>query len=409
MDEELYREIYGKIKDIENEQLDSKLKKYEIQEGILYRKDQKNDEKLLKVIRRHELEVVMFIMHDHPISAHFATKATFDKMRERYYWPRMYKDIKEYVESCNQCQRRGKPQKKNELHSIASVEPFYQIGIDIVGPLPITDKGNKYIVVAVDYFTKWPEAKAIPEATAKEVATFIYEEIICRHGCPKKILSDRGSHFNNQVIQEITERFRIKHKFSTPYHPKTNGLVERFNKTLCEALAKLTTKGVNWDLHIGSVLFAYRNKKQSSTKIEPFYLTYGRKARIPIDEEQKETTIEERIEYLIDELPKIRENARIENSKSQEKQKKYHDNKIRRRQDKFEIGEKVLYYNAAKEKQWSGKLEEKWKGPYYIHQEMLNGSYKIKEMNGKVLKTPVNGELLKKYNSREEYIPYVVV
>ena len=73
------------------------------------------------------------------------------------------------------------------------------------------------------------------------------------------------------------------------------------------------------------------------------------------------------------------------------------------------LEKKVLYYNAAKEKQWTGKLEEKWKGPYYIHQIMLNGSYKIKETNGKVLKTPVNGELLKEYKSREEFIPYVVV
>src|SRR5439155_27267259 len=144
MDEELYREIYGKIKDIENEQLDNKLKKYEIQEGILYRKDQKNDEKLLKVIRRHELEVVMFIMHDHPISAHFAVKVTFDKVRGRYYWPKMYKDIRIYVESCDQCQRRGKPQKKNELHPIGIIEPFHQIGIDIVGPLPKTERDNKY-------------------------------------------------------------------------------------------------------------------------------------------------------------------------------------------------------------------------------------------------------------------------
>src|SRR3954465_1764593 len=115
MNEELYGEIYKKVKDIGIEQLDNKLRKYEIKEGILYRKDQKNDEKLLKVIRRHELEVVMFIMHDHPISAHFATKVTFDKVRERYYWPKMYKDIEEYVKSCNQCQRRGKPQRKNEL------------------------------------------------------------------------------------------------------------------------------------------------------------------------------------------------------------------------------------------------------------------------------------------------------
>ena len=96
------------------------------------------------------------------------------------------------------------------------------------------------------------------------------------------------------------------------------------------------------------------------------------------------------------------------NMETQERQKEHH-NKVIKKEHEFEIGDKVLYYNAAKEKQWSGKLEEKWKGPYYIQQEMLNGSYKLKEIDGKILKTPVNGELLKKYNSREEFVPYVVV
>jgi hypothetical protein len=142
---------------------------------------------------------------------------------------------------------------------------------------------------------------------------------------------------------------------------------------------------------------------------------YGREAKIPLDTEIQTTTrigkitIEERLENLLEELPKIRQRAKLQNNKTQEKQKEYHDKQIKRKQDNFKIGDKVLYYNAAKEKQWTGKLEEKWKGPYYIHEIMLNGSYKLKETNGKVLKTPVNGELLKKYNSREEFIPYIVI
>ena len=112
MDEKLYQEIYEEINKKNVEDLSEKLKKYEIKEGVLYRKDRKNNGRLLKVIRRHELEVVMFIMHDHPISAHFAVKVTFEKVRRRYYWPKMYEDIKTYVESCDQCQRKGKLQKK---------------------------------------------------------------------------------------------------------------------------------------------------------------------------------------------------------------------------------------------------------------------------------------------------------
>ena len=98
--------------------------------------------------------------------------------------------------------------------------PFYQVGIDFVGPLPRTTQGNKYIIVAVDYLTKWPEAQPVPAATAEEAAKFIYEIIICRHGCLQKILSDRGTHFNNKLIEQLMSKFLIKHLLSTPYHPK---------------------------------------------------------------------------------------------------------------------------------------------------------------------------------------------
>ena len=127
----------------------------------------------------------------------------------------MYEDIKAYVKACDSCQCRGESSKNNELHPILPHSPFYQIGIDFVGPLPITPQGNRYIIVAVDMFTKWPEAKAVKEATASQVAQFIYEDIICRHGCPIKILTDHGTHFNNVMIKELMEKFRIKHHNST--------------------------------------------------------------------------------------------------------------------------------------------------------------------------------------------------
>src|SRR4051812_37907774 len=102
--------------------------------------------------------------------------------------------------------------------------------------------------MAIDYFTKWPETKAITEATASQVAHFVYEDIICRHRCPTKILTDRGIHFNNKIVDELMEKFKIRHLLSTPYHPQTNGLVERFNRTLCQSLAKTAQEIANWDM-----------------------------------------------------------------------------------------------------------------------------------------------------------------
>ena len=311
MNEEDYKKI---IKNISQE------KNYMIKDDVLY-KDTSG--KLLRVIRRHEFEGLMYIFHDHQLSAHFGIQATYDKIKEKYWWKGMLNNITTYIKSCDQCQRRGKPQGKHELHPIKVKEPFYQIGIDIVGPLPQTKKGNRYIVVAIDYFTKWPEAKALKEASAKEVSTFIFDDIICRHGCSQKILSDRGSHFNNQLIKNLTQKFEIKHNFSTPYHPQTNGLVERFNRTLCESLAKLVQHTNTWDLYIAPVLFAYRTSKNATTKIEPFYLVYGRNAKLPANnlEDNNEENLNTRIEYLIDKLPHYREATRKQINKVQVKQK----------------------------------------------------------------------------------------
>ena len=138
---------------------------------------------------------------------------------------------------------------------------FYKIRIDIKGPLPITSNGNRYIIVAMDYFSKWPEAKVLSNIRAKTVAEFIYNDIICRHGVPQEILSDRGTSFVNKVINELCEKYQTKHRLTSPYRPQTNGMVERFNRTLRECIAKLVQDNQKeWDSLINSILLAYRTK-----------------------------------------------------------------------------------------------------------------------------------------------------
>jgi hypothetical protein len=380
----------------------TKTKQFILKGTLLYKIDKRQTNNFLKVIRKQEMEALLYMMHNDPTAGHFAVDIMFEKIRNRFYWPQMYDDIKAYVRSCDSCQRRGKSKRNEPLHPIPVGEPFYQIGIDIVGPLPCSKKGKRYIVVAIDYLTKWPEAKALSQATAEQVAQFIYEDIICRHGCPMKILSDRGTHFNNKMIQELMQKFEIKHLFSTPYHPQTNGLVERFNRTLCESLAKLGQGSDDWDLFIAPTLFAYRTSKNATTKMEPFYLVYGRIANLPIDSQSQPEELQpinNRLQNLIEDVPQIRIQAQQKIREMQQKQKKRHDQKLKKIV-RYNIGEKVLKYRANKEKQWSGKLEPKWLGPYYIHNILINGSYKLRTMEGQVLVTPINGNLLKPYWDR---------
>src|SRR6266540_3667257 len=249
MDEGTYQTI---IRDIEKYH-----GKYELKEGRLV-KIRINKE--LKVLKRNEMKPILSLAHEHPLSGHFELEATLSKLKERYYWPKMKNDIKSYIQTCDQYQRCGKITDENELHLIRIKEPFYQWGIDIVVP--------------IDYFTKYPEARALANANARNVVNFLYEDIICRHGCSRKIISDRGTYFNNQVVEKLLERFKIRHNLSTPYHPKTNGLVERFNKILCESLAKLNEERENWDEYISPTLFAYRTKINKSIQFTLFHLTY---------------------------------------------------------------------------------------------------------------------------------------
>ena len=408
MDNEHYYNIYHYIlsqqvptyfTEQQKQQLLNQTKNYTIENDLLYKKDRKDARKLYRIIRKEELPAILYMMHNDPTSGHFATDAMFHKIKARYYWPQYYEDIKKYVESCDACQRRGRSKKNNLLHPIPVHSPFYQIGIDFVGPLPRTKRGKKYIIVAMDYLTKWPEAQAVSEATADVTAQFIYERIICQHGCPQIILSDRGTHFNNNTIKKLMEKFKINHLLSTPYHPQTNGLVERFNRTLCESLARLSLKNNDWDLYIAPTLFAYRTTKHATTKIEPFFLVYGRAARLPIDPEESPEPLatNDRLVELIDDVPQIRVQAKRQITQSQNKQKDRHDRKMEK-SNQFRIGDKVLYFNVMLDHSHSGKFKPKWRGPFIIQQVLPHGAYKLQTMDGQSLQTPVNGNLLKEYH-----------
>jgi len=138
----------------QKQQLINQVRNYTIENELLYKKDRKDATKLYRIIRKEELPAVLYMMHNDPTSGHFATDAMFHKIKTRYYWPQYYDDIKKYVEACDSCQRRGRSKKNNLLHPIPVHSPFYQIGIDFVGPLTRTKREKKYIIVAMNYLTK---------------------------------------------------------------------------------------------------------------------------------------------------------------------------------------------------------------------------------------------------------------
>jgi transposase InsO family protein len=151
--------------------------------------------------------------------------------------------------------------------------PLDRIATDILGPLPITPRGNKYILVVTDYFTKWVEVFPVPDQTAVTCAQIILNDVICRFGCPLSIHSDQGRNYESQVFQELCEILEIRKTRTTPRNPKCNGQVERFNRSLLSMIKSfLRGEQTNWDMNLGCLVGAYRASPHESTGFTPTYL-----------------------------------------------------------------------------------------------------------------------------------------
>src|SRR6266496_850088 len=256
----------------------------------------------------------------------------------------------------------------------------------------------------MDYFSRWPEARPLTHANAWQVAKFIYEEIICRFGASRVLQSDRGTHFVNEVIQELTDKFQIRHSLSSPYYPQINELVERFNRTLCEGLAKVAEIINDWDTYIQPVLFLYQTRELRITDQPPFTLVYRKNPVLAMDSPSKGQELIERLLEITDKVPQLQTNARRAIKKVQTKLEEIFNKK----EVKFQKGDLVLYFDKVLAARHDVKFVNKWKGPYEISHVLDKGVYKL-TIDGNPIKETVNGNLLKKYYTRDTWEPVIVI
>ena len=156
--------------------------------------------------------------------------------------------------------------------------------MDVVGPLPRTEAGNRFILVVSDYFTKWPEAFDLKDHKAETIAAVLVDEVICRHGVPLSIHTDQGRDFESTLLKNMCELLEVEKTRTTAYHPESDGLVERLNKTLVTMLRTcVDEEQKNWDTLLPKILLGYRTSVQTTTGYSPFRLVYGREAMLPVD------------------------------------------------------------------------------------------------------------------------------
>lgn len=322
----------------------------------------------------------------------------------------MFADAHAYAAKCDACQRYSRNDLRLELPLIPSLPltPFEMWGIDYIGPVhPTSPRKMAYIIIAVDYLTKWAEAKAVKVANAVTTAAFLHENVIVRFGVPKVLVSDRGSHFLNELIEAMTEGYGIDHRKTTPYHPQTNGLAERVNQTVVRILRKTVNDNKrDWDVKLPSALWAYRTTFKVTTNQTPFALVYGIEAVLPIELEipSLRIAVDSRltmVESLRDRLLMLeslseRRRASVQHLEAMQRRRKAVFDK-RHKVRTLQPGTLVMLQDARK-LEFPGKFDALWLGPFWVTNVYDNNSVQLATLDGTYFPTRTNGGRCKLYN-----------
>ncbi|GBL81222.1 Transposon Ty3-I Gag-Pol polyprotein [Araneus ventricosus] len=242
-----------------------------LKDGVLYRKWESDDGSSCRwqlILPKSRIQEVLRETHDSTSGGHFGVMKTLSKTRERFYWDRLRADVEKWCRECHACGARKGPKTrtKGRLQRYNVGAPFKRMALDILGPLPVTTKGNRYVLVLMDYFTKWPEAIPIPDQEASTVAEELVRGWISRYGVPMILHSDQGTNFNSGLFTELCKLLGILKTRTTALHPESDGMVERFNRTILNHLSLFVSKNqTDWDTHLPLFLLAYRSADHEAT------------------------------------------------------------------------------------------------------------------------------------------------
>ncbi|GFY07046.1 retrovirus-related Pol polyprotein from transposon 412 [Trichonephila clavipes] len=346
-----------------------------LRNGVLYRKFESEDGKTFRwqlVLPRSRIPEVLKELHGSPTGGHFGVMKTLHRVRERFFWGKVRADVEQWCKSCDSCSTRKGPKirSRGKLHRYNVGAPFERIAFDILGPLPRTASGNKYLLVVMDYFTKWPEVYPIPDQEAPTVAEAVVQHWISRYGVPLQLHSDQGRNFVSAVLKGVCELLGIDKTKTTPLHPQSDGMVERFNRTILNNLSLMVSKNQqDWDQKVPLFLLAYRSAVHETTGYSPSQMLFGRDLRLPCDllfgrPPNTPSSPEEYVQNLQARFEDVHNLARERINLRTEKMKTRYDTKATGHQ--FKEGDKVWFYNPTRRKGLSPKLQSHWDGPYTI-------------------------------------------
>ena len=344
--------------------------KYEIVDGVLYFEVVSGRWNVL--LPQSMKQSVLEEAHASCFGGHFAENKVYQRLRKFVWWKGMKADVRRFCRGCLVCATR-KGRRKTFRPLLQPIEvggPFHRVAVDVL-QLPVTTSGNKYVIVFADYLTKWVEAYPTPDQTAMTIARLFVDNIVCRHGIPEQLLSDRGSNFLSELIQGICDLLGVKKLNTSGYHPQTDGLVEKMNSTIVNLIAKCCdTWKHDWDEHLQTLLFAYRSSVQDSTLESPFFMLYGRDPRIPTSTVLSQTRSVYNVDpedYRMQLSITMAEAWRLAKGnieRAQNHQKKHYDSSSA--PANLEIGERVMVCMPHEMQGKDRKLSRPFHGPYRV-------------------------------------------
>jgi len=326
-------------------------------------------------------EAFLQFAHANPLSGHLGRMKTLRRLLDNVYWPEIRKDVWSFCKVCKTCQTY-KPRitkLSGLLQSTPVVEPGYMLGVDLMGPFPRSPRSNEFLLVFVDYCSKWVELFALWSSKTHLITNILIKEMFTRWGTPVYLVSDRGPQFTGQLLSDTCKRWGVVQKLTTAYHPQTN-LTERVNRTLKTMIASFVHDNHrDWDKWLPEFRYAINSAWQESTALTPAEIALGRKLKGPLERLVLKAPNPDHVAYTTIERQKILlDQVREKTSQAQERQAKYYNK--RRRAETFEEGDLVwvlTHHLSRAADYFTAKLAPKWQGPAKILKRMNNVNYKV--------------------------------